>query len=193
MTQVPEESTPHFSYPEVTQLRDFEAIEQANQAYVEAGSHRALPVEPARQLAVVTCMDSRIDAFAVLGLDLGDAHVVRTAGARVTEDVLRSLALSTHVLGTRTVLVMGHTRCGLHDPDGALSERLEQLMGHTPFGFSWGTFVEPEAAITTDCKRLMLWPDRPDGLTVGGYLLDVDDGRIHQVVAPATASPVISD
>ncbi|MEX0592342.1 MAG: carbonic anhydrase [Nitriliruptoraceae bacterium] len=69
----------------------FEQLLTANRQYVDAGRHRPLPVEPARQLVVLSCMDSRIDAFAALGLDLGDAHVLRTAGARVTDDMLRTL------------------------------------------------------------------------------------------------------
>jgi carbonic anhydrase len=169
--------------------RFFALLVAANAAYVDSGRHRALPVEPARRLVVVTCMDSRIDAFAALGLGLGDAHVIRTAGARVTGDVLRSLTLSTHVLGTRAVMVLGHTRCGLLDPDGALEERLRGLMGREPFGTDWGTFRDPADAIRSDCARLLQWPDRPEGLMLGGYVLDVDDGRVREIVGPTTASP----
>src|SRR5258707_6283889 len=84
----------------------------ANRAYSAARSNVADP-RPSEHLAVVTCMDARIDVFAVLGLHLGEAHVIRNAGGRVTEDVLRSLALSVHVLGVTTVIVMQHTKCGL--------------------------------------------------------------------------------
>lgn len=171
-------------------MEPFEQIEHANADYVASSRHRALPVEPSRQLAIVTCMDSRIDAFAALGLELGEAHVLRTAGARVTDDMLRSLALSTHILGTHTVLVLGHTRCGLHDPDGQLQPRLETLMGHPPFGTNWGTFRDVSDAVATDCARLLMWPDRPDGLRVGGYVLDVDDGAITRVFDPTAATPV---
>src|SRR3712207_2378425 len=89
---------------------------EANQAYATARERVADP-KPSRRLAVVTCMDARIDVFAALGLHLGEAHVIRNAGGRVTEDVLRSLALSTHVLGVDTVVVMQHTRCGLAGVD----------------------------------------------------------------------------
>src|SRR5918997_4373434 len=84
----------------------------ANQAYAAARANVA-DARPSRHLAVLTCMDARIDVFAVLGLHLGEAHVLRNAGGRVTDDVLRSLALSCHVLGVDTVVVMQHTRCGL--------------------------------------------------------------------------------
>src|SRR5918994_7840387 len=96
-----------------------------NEAYASARAHVADP-RPSRRLAVVTCMDARIDVFAVLGLHLGDAHVIRNAGGRITDDVLRSLALSAHVLGVDTVVVMQHTKCGLA---GVTDEQLRTLTG----------------------------------------------------------------
>ena len=84
----------------------------ANKGYAAARANVA-DARPGRHIAVVTCMDARIDVFAALGLHLGEAHVIRNAGGRVTEDVLRSLALSSHVLGVDTVVVMQHTECGL--------------------------------------------------------------------------------
>src|SRR5688572_9584329 len=97
----------------------------ANEGYAAAREQVGNP-RPGRRLAVVTCMDSRIDVFAVLGLHLGDAHVIRNAGGRVTEDVLRSLALSSHVLGVDTVVLMQHTQCGLA---GVTDEELRRLTG----------------------------------------------------------------
>jgi carbonic anhydrase len=165
----------------------FAAIESANRAYVDGGEHRSLPVRPSRQVAVVTCMDARIPVFPVAGLELGDAHVIRTAGGRVTEDVLRSLALSTHVLGVRAVAVVAHTDCGVRDPDGSLERRLQELMGHPPTGRDWYTFADPVEAVRGDCERLLRWEDRPAGLQVGGYVLDVETGALDQVFAPAAA------
>src|SRR5215212_9298893 len=97
----------------------------ANDAYAAARAsvHDA---QPSRRLAVVTCMDARIDVFAALGLHLGEAHVIRNAGGRVTADVLRSLALSCHVLGVDTVVVMQHTQCGLA---GVTDEELRGFTG----------------------------------------------------------------
>lgn len=171
--------------------RSYDEILEANAAYVAADDHPVLPVRPSRQLAVVTCMDARIAAFPILGLKLGDAHVIRNAGARVTDDVLRSLALSTHVLGVRKVLVIGHTRCGLYDPDGAIESTLTELMGRPPFNQTWGTFSDPEATIRKDCQRLLVWPDRPEPFRVAGYQLDVDTGELHPVVPPTEAEPVV--
>src|SRR6476646_5453329 len=95
----------------------------ANAGY--AAAHAKLgESRPSRHLAVVTCMDCRIDVFAALGLHLGEAHVIRNAGGRVTDDVLRSLALSIHVLGVDTLVVMQHTKCGLA---GVTDEELQAL------------------------------------------------------------------
>src|SRR5436309_5954069 len=97
----------------------------ANTAYAAARANVTDP-RPGRRLAVVTCMDARIDVFAALGLHLGEALVIRNAGGRVTDDVLRSLALGTHVLGVETVVVMQHTKCGL---TGVTDEELQEITG----------------------------------------------------------------
>src|ERR1700760_3729693 len=106
-------------------MRRIDELLDANKAYADARANVSDP-RPGRRLAVVTCMDARIDVFAVLGLHLGDAHVIRNAGGRVTEDVLRSLALSTHVLGVNTVVVMQHTKCGLA---GVTDAELKKITG----------------------------------------------------------------
>src|SRR6266700_2285845 len=93
-------------------MTDIARLLDANEGYAAARAN-VHDARPSRHLAVVTCMDARIDVFAALGLHLGDAHVIRNAGGRVTDDVLRSLALSTHILGVNTVVVMQHTKCGL--------------------------------------------------------------------------------
>src|SRR3954463_1616074 len=94
-----------------------------NQVYADARANIG-DARPGRRLAVVTCMDARIDVFAALGLHLGEAHVIRNAGGRVTEDVLRSLAVSSHVLGVDTVLLVQHTKCGLAGVSDAELRRL---------------------------------------------------------------------
>src|SRR5205085_7683696 len=99
----------------------------ANEAYDAARASVDDP-RPSQHMAVVTCMDARIDVFAALGLHLGEAHVIRNAGGRVTDDVLRSLALSTHVLGVSTVVVMQHTTCGLA---GVTDDELRRRTGAT--------------------------------------------------------------
>lgn len=168
-------------------MEPFDSLVSANETYVASGSHRALPVTPALHLTIVTCMDSRIDAFASLGLEIGDAHVIRTAGARVTEDVHRSLALSTHLLGVRSVAVIGHTDCGLSNPDDDLEERLSEAMGRDAEPREWHAFADVDDAVRQDCEALLAWADRPDGFSVGGYVLDVEDGSIREVSPPRRA------
>lgn len=170
-------------------MEPYDDLVAANREYVASGAHRALPVRPSRALVIVTCMDSRIDAFSTLGLELGEAHVIRAAGARITEDVLRSLALSTHALGTRSVAVIGHTDCGLCDIDGSLVARLSALMGHPPQERDWFEFTDVDDAVRSDCDLLLAWPDRPDGFRVAGYVLDVASGRVTEVAPPREARP----
>src|SRR5438132_2018145 len=123
----------------------------ANQFYAAARASVADP-RPSQHLAVVTCMDARIDVFAVLGLHLGEAHVIRNAGGRVTEDVLRSLALSAHVLGVDTVVVMQHTQCGLAGvTDEELRERTGADLGFFPID-------NHEAALREDIDLLTAAP-----------------------------------
>ena len=132
--------------------------------------------KPTRKLAVVTCMDARIDVFAVLGLHLGDAHVIRNAGGRVTDDVLRSLALSTHVLGVDTVVVMQHTNCGLAGvTDAELQERTGANLGFYPID-------DHAAALREDIDLLSKTAYLTPMMTIGGFVYDVETGDITDVV-----------
>jgi carbonic anhydrase len=136
---------------------------------------------PVRRIAVITCMDARIDALGDLGLTHGDAHIIRVAGARIGEDVLRSLHLSTAMLGTRGCLVIGHTDCGLEDRDGTLAARLREL---DPMRDDWGWFSDVDEAVRHDVARLLDWPARPSPWAVAGAVIDVDDGALRTVVPP---------
>ena len=135
----------------------------ANEGYAAARANVA-DSRPGRRLAVVTCMDARIDVFAVLGLHLGEAHVIRNAGGRVTDDVLRSLALSSHVLGVDTVVVMQHTKCGLVGVD---DEELRRVIG---VDFEFLAIDDHAAALQEDI----------DILTTKSYLAPAPgDRRVH--------------
>lgn len=169
-------------------MSELASIEAANEAYVAEGRHPRPATRPARRLAVVTCMDARIDVHAVLGLELGDVHVLRTAGGRVTDDVLRSLALSTHLLGVHQVAVITHTDCGLHDPDGTLPQRLATLLARDPDPEAWRAFTDPAEAARADGELLLRWSDRPAGLVVGAYVLDIETGALRRAL-PATEAP----
>jgi carbonic anhydrase len=131
---------------------------------------------PARRLAIVTCMDARIDVFAVLGLQLGDAHVLRNAGGRVTDDVLRSLALSTHVLGVDTVIVMQHTKCGLAGvTDEELRERTGADLGFFPID-------DHAAALREDIDVLANTPYLSPLKVIEGRVYDVESGKLDDIV-----------
>lgn len=169
----------------------FSSMLAGNRAYVARGAHRQVPKQPSQGLAVITCMDSRLRMFPTLGLDAGDAHIIRSAGGRVTDDVLRALTLSTHTLGTRSVAIIGHTDCGLRDPEGKLLERLTTSLGRPPAEREWLTFSDPVEVVRQDCALIEQWEDRPDGLNIGGYMLDIQTGVMTEVVAPHEVSAAI--
>lgn len=155
--------------PEVSRLLD------ANAAYAAARANVG-DAKPSRQLAIVTCMDARIDVFAVLGLHLGEAHVIRNAGGRVTEDVLRSLALSSHVLGVRSVVVMQHTKCGLA---GVTDDELRAITG-AELGFL--PIDDHAAALREDIAVLAGKPYLSPVEEIAGFVYDVTTGEIADVV-----------
>ena len=137
------------------------------------------PTQPARRLAVVTCMDARIDPLAALGMEIGEAHVVRNAGGRVTDDVLRSLALSTHGLGVREVGVIHHTGCGLHGVDNAELNRQAGLAG-----VDFLPFADMEAGVAEDVATLVDSGYLAPGTVVWGAVYDLDAGVVSLVSEP---------
>lgn len=148
---------------------------RANDAYAAARANVGDP-RPGRHLAVITCMDARIDVFAILGLHLGEAHVIRNAGGRITDDVLRSLALSTHVLGVDTVIVMQHTGCGLA---GVTDDELKALTG-ADLGFF--PIDDHAAALREDIDLLASTPYLTPIQVIAGFVYGVESGEIDDVV-----------
>ncbi len=147
----------------------------ANDGYASARANVADP-RPSRRLAVVTCMDARIDVFAVLGLHLGEAHVIRNAGGRVTDDVLRSLALSSHVLGVDTVVVMQHTKCGLVGVTDA------ELRNFTGADLGFFPIDDHAAALREDIELLATKPFLQKLNIIAGFIYDVESGEIDDLV-----------
>jgi carbonic anhydrase len=156
-------------------MANIEWLLAANQAYAAARRSVEDP-RPSRHVAIVTCMDARIDVFAVLGLHLGESHVIRNAGGRVTEDVLRSLALSCHVLGVDTVIVMQHTSCGLA---GVTDDELRRITG-ADVGFL--PIDDHAAALREDVDVLTETPYLAPLRAVIGLIYDVETGEIDDVV-----------
>src|SRR5688500_12685183 len=148
---------------------------EANASYAAARAVAA-DARPSRRLAIVTCMDARIDVFAALGLHLGEALVIRNAGGRVTADVLRSLTLGSHVLGVNTVVVMQHTGCGL------AGVTADELRSRTAADFTFFPIDDHAAALREDIGLLTtkdyLWPLE----VIAGFIYDVESGEIDDVV-----------
>jgi carbonic anhydrase len=156
----------------VTDIDELLAANKAHAALVDGNDASA---RPTRRLAVVTCMDARIDVFAALGLQLGEAHVIRNAGGRVTDDVLRSLALSSHVLGVDTVVVMQHTQCGLA---GVTNEELRDRTG-ADLGFL--PIDDHAEALREDIQTLIDTPYLAPIRRIAGFVYDVVGGEIADV------------
>jgi carbonic anhydrase len=139
------------------------------------------PAQPRRKLAVVACMDARLDPTRALGLEQGDAHVIRNAGGIVTDDVLRSLAISQHLLGTEEVVLIQHTDCGLLKVnDEELAERLEAQTGRRP---EWRAhaFSDLEASVRDGIERVRANPFVPRTDSVRGFVYEVETGRLREV------------
>ena len=149
---------------------------------------RRIPVSaaapPRRQLAVLTCMDARIDVLALLGLEPGDAHVIRNAGGRATEDAVRSLSISQAILGTREVMVIHHTGCGmLAAHDSAVAARLEEATGHAP-DFEVGSFADEEEGVREDVRLLRQNRHLPHRDRIRGFLYDLASGDLQEIAQP---------
>ena len=162
----------------------FTDVLAANEAYAASFEGGGLSGQAARGLAIVTCMDSRIDPLRVVGMDAGDAKILRNAGARVTEDVLRTLALATYLLNVDRVLVMPHTRCKMAS---ATEEEIHALI-RTEFGvdtrsMEFRTTLDQRAALETDLARIRSFPLLPEHVVVAGAMYDVDTGLLTPVDA----------
>jgi carbonic anhydrase len=137
----------------------------------------------ARGLAVVTCMDSRIEPLHLLGMERGDVKILRNAGARVTDDVLRTLVLAVALLGVERVLVVPHTDCGMvKNDDVRVQEAVRELTGVDARSLDFSTIGDQARTLERDVQRIRSWPFLPEGLPVAGMLYDVHAGRLDVVV-----------
>jgi carbonic anhydrase len=161
-----------------------DALIENNRSFASELSAQPLDVEPQRHLAIVTCMDSRLDVFAALGLGNGEAHVLRNAGGVITDDVIRSLALSQRKLGTREVMLIHHDDCGLQKitEDGFRTE-LQETTGIAP-SFAIEAFKDVEEDVRQSIRRVRTSPFLPHREVVRGFVYDVDTHRLREVEAP---------
>ena len=140
-----------------------------------------LALTPRRHLAVVACMDSRMDIFQMLGLAHGDAHIIRNAGGIVTDDVIRSLVVSQRVLDTREILLIHHTDCGLQRVDeDVFKHEVEDECGIRPW-WALESFRDPYGSVRQNMNRLRLSPFIKYKADVRGFVYDVDDGVLREV------------
>jgi len=180
---------------------------RANAAYAaDFGVKADLPIPPARRLAILTCMDARMDPAKFAGLDEGDAHVFRNAGGRASDDAIRSLVISHKLLGTNEWIVIHHTECGMETftdeiMRGLLASSLETATsdasgwrdtgrgpGSTEAEFiDWLTFRDNAESVVADVQRIRSHPLVPSSIAIYGYIYDVKTGRLEEV---AQATPI---
>ena len=157
----------------------FENFLKANQDYVELHGELHLPIKPKTKVAIVTCMDSRLHVAPALGLALGDAHILRNAGGRVTEDMLRSLVISQQQLGTREIVVLHHTDCGAQTfQNKDFQEHLKRELGVDVSDQDFLPFQDIDESVREDMRLLKDSPLIPDDVVISGAVYDVDTGRM---------------
>jgi carbonic anhydrase len=159
---------------------EFARLMAENRRYTDAFDRSALTAAPLTGLAILACMDARLDVEEALGLRTGDAHIIRNAGALATDDAIRSLIISQHLLGTDEIVVIAHTGCGLLAIDeAALRERLGAESGRA-LDMRFGSFPDLEASVRTQVDRLRNheWLKR---VPVHGLIYEVETGRLREV------------
>lgn len=152
-----------------------------NKAFAERFDGGDVPAPPARKVAVVACMDARVNPYPILGLELGDAHVIRNAGGVITDDEIRSLAISQRLLGTEEIILIHHTDCGMltfEDADFRL--HIQEETGVKP-AWSAETFSNLEEDVRQSIARIKSSPFIPKKDNVRGFIYDVHTGRLDEV------------
>ncbi|HEM5319862.1 TPA: carbonic anhydrase [Streptococcus suis] len=161
----------------------FQNFMKANKAYVDLHGTYHLPLKPKTKVAIVTCMDSRLHVAQALGLALGDAHILRNAGGRVTEDMIRSLVISQQQLGTREIVVPHHTDCGAQTfTNEDFVAQLKRDLGVDVAGQDFLPFTDIEESVREDIALLKQSPLIPDDVEISGAVYDVDTGRMTEVI-----------
>ncbi len=158
-----------------------DALVAANAAYAASFDDGDLPIPPARNVAVVACMDARLDPAAILGLANGDAHVIRNAGGVITDDAIRSLVISQRLLGTTEIVLLHHTDCGMVTfTDDAVKAQITADVGIRPH-FALEAFPDVHDDVRQSIARLRANPFIPHTDNVRGFVYDVADGTIEEV------------
>lgn len=152
-----------------------------NRAYAQQFSEGGLPMPPSRGVAIVACMDARLDVYRLLGLELGQAHVIRNAGGVVTDDVIRSLVISQRLLGTEEIVLIHHTDCGmLTFTDDQFKRSIQDETGIKP-GWAAEAFADLDEDVRQSAARVKASPFLPHTGAVRGFVFDVATGRLREV------------
>jgi carbonic anhydrase len=163
-------------------MSSFDDVLAANETYADSFVDQGLPGQAGKGLAVITCMDSRIDPLGMLGLAKGDAKIMRNAGGRVTDDVLRTLVLAVHLLGVDRVLVVEHTECKMAS---ATTEQVHQgiyeASGLDTRSLDFALMDDQLMTLASDVQKVRSSPYLPKAVEVGGFLYDVRTGRLREV------------
>lgn len=160
----------------------FDDLLEANRRYRSEFHDSGVAGVAAKELAVLTCIDSRIDPLAMLGLRAGDAKIIRNAGARVTDDALRSLVLATNLLGARRVCVVQHTECAMvGSTEDEMRERVAAASGVDATGWEFLVSTDQLATLRSDIARIRDCPLIPPDLELGGFIFDVHSGELVAV------------
>jgi carbonic anhydrase len=158
-----------------------EEVRAANDEYAAEFDKGDLPMPPGRKFAVVACMDARLDPAKALGLEEGDAHVIRNAGGRAA-DALRSLVISQQLLGTEAIIILHHTDCGMLTFDNATLHGIcQERLGADASDIDFLPFADLEQSVRDDIEVIRSSPLIPDDIPVTGFIYDVKTGKIHEV------------
>ena len=161
---------------------EFQDVLNSNVEFSSSFSQSSLTGTARRELAIITCMDSRISPLALVGMQPGDAKILRNAGARVTDDVLRTLVLATYLLGVNRILVMPHTDCRMaNESEAELHETINREYGVDTRSVEFRTVTDQREALAYDVTRIRSYPLLRKGVAVGGAIYDVATGRLEPI------------
>lgn len=152
-----------------------------NEKYAETFDKEDLPIPPAKHVAVVTCMDARLSPLVMLGLQEGDAHIIRNAGGVITDDEIRSLVISQRLLGTREIMLIQHTDCGmLTFSDDEVKQQIQDDVGIKPH-FALESFADLDENVRQSIARIKTSPFVPNKDNIRGFVYEVETGRLREI------------
>jgi carbonic anhydrase len=166
-------------------MAEVSKLVEANRRFASEFAHADADMPPRRRVAVLTCMDARLHPERFLGLDIGDAHVIRNAGGRASDDAIRSLVISNWLLGTREIVVIHHTDCGmLTFTDDELRSKLRDETGADASHIAFLPFDDLEGSVRDDVERIRRSALVPPDAELSGFVYDVRSGELREVVPP---------